>query len=388
MLLLNLKDSGNPKLITFPAIKLCARWTAVTAGTSLVAALSVAYIDTLYYHGTLPSSSPAVTERAMVLTASLNVESITNALSIFLTTAGMQWDLVFTPINLFKFNSNPRNLEQFGLHPWWMHAVLNTQILYGPLALIAVFICCILGFRVPYHSVSNQAVTSEGCNRATTAISERSATVRMGLLASSICGIAALSVAPHQEPRFLLPAGLGICALAAPFLWRRQKMWWYLWLLFNIGLGSFYTLVHQAGVVRSLRDHASTPPHHHLVYYASYMPPRSFAGARGKTVYDFHKAEGLTELMDMFKPLIVQLREQATVVKEGGSSLQPVLSIALPGSVSALQVSSMLSKVHKVHLQVNQPVSSYWPHFSGEHPPQQLADLSLFIYRAQFDNNP
>ncbi|KAJ2910094.1 alpha 1,2 mannosyltransferase, partial [Coemansia aciculifera] len=69
--------------------------------------------------------------------------------------------------------------------------------------------------------------------------------------ASAIGGLAALSVAPHQEARFLLPAlpGLAIwCAPTASGL-RRRGWWWALWIGFNAVLFAVFGVVHQAGVV-------------------------------------------------------------------------------------------------------------------------------------------
>ena len=300
-----------------------------------------------------------------------------------------------------------------------LHAVVNLQLLYGPIAVIAIVATCFSSKKV-YRVLESNANTgkskcsgqnekgnSELKESASTAAAEtvtpRAAVVRASLLASALCGVAALSAAPHQEPRFLLPAGVGLITLAAPELWRRGKVIWWLWCTFNFALGGFYAFVHQAGVIPSLSNHATTAPHHHLVYFASYMPPRSMAGARGNTVYDFHKAESLADLGDMFAPLAAKLRaEQALQTHKFGTgagagtdqvddrnvdtevALAPVLTVAMPGSVDAVAVSTMLLERHQIWLDTNTSnlVTKYAPHFSGEHPPQKISDLSLRIYSA------
>jgi hypothetical protein len=112
------------------------------------------------------------------------------------------------------------------------------------------------------------------------------------------------------------------------------------------------------------------------------MTSHNAEGARGETVHDFHKADTLLELMGMFKPLVAELG----LGLESGSNIKqhqtPVLSVALPGSVSAQEVSAMLEAEFKIRLDAASPEKEYWPHFSGEHPPQKMRDLFLYVYRA------
>ena len=45
---------------------------------------------------------------------------------------GVQGALTFTPANSFKYNSDPANLAQHGLHPWYTHLLVNMPMLFGP----------------------------------------------------------------------------------------------------------------------------------------------------------------------------------------------------------------------------------------------------------------
>lgn len=305
-----------------------------------------------------------------------------------------------------------------------MHSLVNLQVLFGPIAIIAVAtgLFSARGLFTPYPSRTAKVVVDEGKGKGkgkgnmptlkkrstgpgvvTITVTKRAAVVRAGLLASALSGVAALSIAPHQEPRFLLPAGIGLVTLAAPTLWRQGKAVWWLWCAFNLGLGGFYAFVHQAGVIPSLMGHATSPAHHHLVYYASYMPPRSMAGSRGSTVYDFHKAETLEELSAMFTPLAAKLRAEQLLLRkrkvrcsaslsdgscvaddaddDSDGTMAPILSLAMPGSVDADAVKKMLFESHQIQLGTR-AVTEYAPHFSGEHLPQHPSELSLLVYPA------
>src|ERR1051326_8827216 len=78
---------------------------------------------------------------------------------------------VITPINNFKYNSSTANLANHGLHPFYQHIVVNLPQLLGP-----AFPLLLWNFR------------------------------KTMCLASAVSGVVILSIAPHQEARFLLPA--------------------------------------------------------------------------------------------------------------------------------------------------------------------------------------
>jgi len=67
-------------------------------------------------------------------------------------------------------------------------------------------------------------------------------------LVSALSGIVCLSIFPHQEARFLLPAVPLI--LASVSLPRAQtKFWISTWILFNVVLGVLMGIYHQGGIV-------------------------------------------------------------------------------------------------------------------------------------------
>lgn len=49
------------------------------------------------------------------------------------------WDnWVVTPLNFLRYNMDRRNLSQHGLHPWWLHLVLNVPLLFHFLGFLAM----------------------------------------------------------------------------------------------------------------------------------------------------------------------------------------------------------------------------------------------------------
>lgn len=52
----------------------------------------------------------------------------------------LSWDnWVVTPLNFLRYNADMRNLQQHGLHPWWLHMVVNVPLLFNVLGLLAHF---------------------------------------------------------------------------------------------------------------------------------------------------------------------------------------------------------------------------------------------------------
>lgn len=47
-------------------------------------------------------------------------------------------NFVFAPFNFIKYNANPKNLEQHGLHPRWLHLLVNIPLLFNMMGILAV----------------------------------------------------------------------------------------------------------------------------------------------------------------------------------------------------------------------------------------------------------
>ena len=144
---------------------------------------------------------------------------------------------VITPLNNLVYNLNPSNLALHGLHPFYQHALFNLPLLLGP-----AFILLMTRPRLTPR------------------------------LVSAISGIAVLSVSPHQEARFLLPAvPLILSSIEAPR--RNFRVWIGLWLAFNTLMGIIMGQYHQGGIVPTQlflagRDNATT-----ALWWKTYSPP-------------------------------------------------------------------------------------------------------------------
>ncbi|TDH73813.1 hypothetical protein CCR75_005934 [Bremia lactucae] len=144
---------------------------------------------------------------------------------------------VIAPFNNLLYNTQYDNLKLHGVHPRFTHFAVNMPMLFGPL-----FVAFVLQ-RFPNRSV-------------------------FGTL-SVLFPLACLSLAPHQEPRFLLPimiplyiftvlnGNIGMMRFVTS-----TKSGQFLWIVFNLTLTLFFGVLHQGGIVPmllSLSSIASTP---------------------------------------------------------------------------------------------------------------------------------
>ena len=192
-----------PHLISNPLRLLCM---LLTASITIIVAITV---DTRFYSG----SSPHLRD-------------------VLSTT-------VVTPWNNLRYNMDPANLAQHGLHPFWQHFAVNLPQLLGP---AAPLILCSSRTSTPFWT--------------------------------AIVGTALLSCFRHQEARFLLPAvPLLLSSVRIPPRYARQ--WLGVWLLFNTLAACLFGLYHQAGVVPAQTWIASQPPTITQVFWwKTYSPPR------------------------------------------------------------------------------------------------------------------
>lgn len=142
-----------------------------------------------------------------------------------------------TPWNNFLYNASPENLASHGLHPIYQHLVANLPLLLGPAYIILPFF---------YYR-----------------------TIR---LASAISGILFLSLFPHQEARFLIPAvPLILSSLKIPA--KFTKYWMGAWIAFNLFFGMLMGTFHQGGVVPMQIHLAKQTGIKQAFWWKTYSPP-------------------------------------------------------------------------------------------------------------------
>ncbi|KAF1947048.1 hypothetical protein EJ02DRAFT_489502 [Clathrospora elynae] len=148
---------------------------------------------------------------------------------------------VITPLNNFRYNSVSENLAQHGIHPRYQHALVNLPQLLGPAAPLLFF-------------VRRAQLTP--------------------FLVAALSGIALLSIFPHQEARFLIPAVpliLSSIRLPSP---RYRNAWIATWVIFNVALGILMGVYHQGGIVPVQMHIARTNETvTHAFWWKTYSPP-------------------------------------------------------------------------------------------------------------------
>nr|XP_019564209.2 LOW QUALITY PROTEIN: GPI mannosyltransferase 4 [Aedes albopictus] len=312
---------------------------------------------------------------------------------------------VVTPLNFIRYNINPENTQQHGVHPYYLHLMVNIPILYNVLGVIAVF-----SFIVMLQRLASNEYTS--LPRAQSFV---------GLMLCAIFfPIIMLSFFNHQEPRFLLPITLPLILLHAPklkvgfcqsypfrtrsffkdllynhFLCTRASSRYLLrvWYSTNIALTLFYGFVHQGGVYQ-LAEHfsrqfeiRSATTHIHLATSHIYSMPQCFLNLpssntllvnpengqkyrRGKRFFLYEY--GSTDLNELYSRLKTIL--DACEMKQYSSNQRYLLYLAIPSSLSedlnevfhnrsAVLLKHTQSKVFYPHLSIEAP-----PKLLGQHP--------------------
>ena len=104
------------------------------------------------------------------------------------------------------------NLREHGIHPRYLHALVNMPIMFGPMALLSAFHFIRLSIVRVGGGSKHQHVAPPTRRRSTKRKRKSSCglplalgTMRLTLGACVITPLVILSCAPHQEPRFLLP---------------------------------------------------------------------------------------------------------------------------------------------------------------------------------------
>ncbi|BFZ57939.1 alpha 1,2 mannosyltransferase [Savitreella phatthalungensis] len=141
--------------------------------------------------------------------------------------------LTLTPLNNLMYNSDSGNLSQHGLHPHYLH-MLNLLILLGPLAL---------------QSWSLADARVQG----------------------ALLGTLILSLAPHQEMRFLLP---GWALLVSASRLRKSRFM----LPYTVALVLFYGFLHQSQVITTATRLATICGNGTATWIKSYPAPGMLLG--------------------------------------------------------------------------------------------------------------
>ncbi|GAA5895674.1 glycosylphosphatidylinositol-alpha 1,2 mannosyltransferase [Sporobolomyces salmoneus] len=186
--------------------------------------------------------------------------------------------LIVTPLNLLKYNLSSSNLAEHGLHPRYLHALVNLPMLFGVGILVVV-----------------NAIRLEWRKRKKPKEKNRKSGIwNRTLIGSLLVPVALLSIQPHQEPRFLVPLIVPLVLLASESSFfvslkhsrQSRRVFWSLWIVHSLFFTLFFGYLHQGGLVptllqlnRGLGNDQSTLfggnlEKVELVFWKTFMPPR------------------------------------------------------------------------------------------------------------------
>ncbi|OAL30655.1 hypothetical protein AYO20_08617 [Fonsecaea nubica] len=159
------------------------------------------------------------------------------------------------------------NLAQHGLHPHYQHLLINLPQLLGPALILLIASAYPFNLRILKGILSNNRLASAGA------------------------GCLLLSLVPHQEPRFLLPAvPLILTSIRAPSSKIRAVLFWTTWVIFNGVLAILMGVYHQGGIIPaqlampSLVTHSLNTTHSdahnvEIFWWKTYPPPTFLLGS-------------------------------------------------------------------------------------------------------------
>ena len=138
---------------------------------------------------------------------------------------------VMTPLNNIRYNSQPSNLIEHGIHPHYQHFLVNLPQLLGPALPVLIFSSWPLNRKNISGMLQNSRLTA------------------------AATGCIILSIIPHQEARFLLPCiPLLLTCLRIPQTPPWSQLFWTSWTIFNVAMAILMGVFHQGGIVPAQLD--------------------------------------------------------------------------------------------------------------------------------------
>jgi phosphatidylinositol glycan class Z len=323
--------------------------------------------------------------------------------ALFVTIDSMYFGrFTIAPLNNALYNMDSSNLAEHGLHPRWLHVVVNMHVLFGPLAILTYIIMiiristCLTGCNK--RDRIRNSINSNKRRRITSLIDSTTGTINVNLLCM-LCiasGLGFLSLAPHQEARFLLPLLVPIIIVCSSFLKQIEtnvantvsktnapmKPCYYSFLfvtfIFNFILLLLFGIFHQGGLIRSIlhlehlknynrNDHGNAFSYR-AYFYKTHMPPRFMLSNYGSP-----GDAGFCEVIDL-KGAGIDILKQKMI--KGSSSI-----------IYENKIKTLVIAPKSVHLELDKALSncltlqtSFWPHLSMEDLPSSISDLELQVF--------
>lgn len=217
-------------------------------------------------------------------------------------------NLVITPINFVTYNFQTKNLANHGLHPYFLHWLVNVPLVFTILGIYATYDCLKTGIN--YKSSNLNAL-------------------KLALNLIWIIPVCGLSIFPHQEPRFLIPLLLPIVLVNGPRIYKSNILF-TLWVLGNFGTGFFYGVLHQGGIAPCLFHLSKIVPETsnqiELIFFRTYLPPRY--------LMQLDRSDTRVKITDVGEK---ELEDLVSIVQSTLKSTSPKTDVytIIPGSISS-----------------------------------------------------
>lgn len=202
-------------------VRLLLLLSGVINGFFLCSLGHVAY-DTLYYNERISSS----------------------ASQPYLLTKALQRPPVLAPLNAFLYNLQSDNLGKHGIHPRWLHAVVNAPMIIG----VSLWIASLVAAAKSCSSAISRTTNKENAFAAT----RSNFPLEQVCITTIFVPLAILSAQPHQEPRFLLPLLTPSILLCAASFKRLHRFFKIAHAVQAVAMIAFFGIGHQGGLVPAL----------------------------------------------------------------------------------------------------------------------------------------
>ncbi|KWU44848.1 hypothetical protein RHOSPDRAFT_33670 [Rhodotorula sp. JG-1b] len=189
--------------------------------------------------------------------------------------AAVSPSLVLTPLNLLRYNLASENLKEHGFHPRYLHVLVNWPMLFG-VGIVAV------GTAVRSAWAQCKARNTRPQNAA-----------KPLYIWTLVLPTLALSVQPHQEPRFLIPLLIPLVLIAGRSALasdengpsQKRRVFWGFWLIHSVLFTALFGFLHQGGLIPALFELNSSLRRTSdgqlgalrevdIVFWRTFMPPR------------------------------------------------------------------------------------------------------------------
>lgn len=267
-------------------------------------------------------------------------------------------NLIFTPINFISYNLDNSNLAVHGIHPRFLHMLINVPLLFGILGIIGIFYYIQILLKIvrgfwPYDLMPHNAM----------------------MLMSFIFPLLTLSLFPHQEPRFLIPLLLPLCFICSNSIcgYTSKKQWLFIaWIFSNIFSGIFFGYLHQGGLIPSiislqkiLIENNKLGLNSHVIFYHTYMPPRYLLTSTSPDLNHIYDLSGSD-------PIIFE-NTLNSILSKNYSNIDLKLYAIMPNTISKKIINSKFVLLKK-----------FYPHFSSEDTPDIFSVFHLKQYNFYF----